>query len=46
MTQVYHTLATSNFFQNWSDINLITTSDDWSGVPSIIGALGDGLNVY
>ena len=43
MTQVYHTLATSNFFQNWSDTNLITTSDDWSGVPSIIGARGDCL---
>ncbi|MEZ5306765.1 MAG: carboxypeptidase-like regulatory domain-containing protein [Pyrinomonadaceae bacterium] len=29
--------------QQWSDTGLITTDDDWSGVPSIIGYRGDGL---
>ena len=29
------------FGQNWTNINLITTNDDWSGVPGIIGYLGD-----
>jgi hypothetical protein len=31
------------FSQNWSNTGLITTSDDWSGVPGIIGYRGDGL---
>ena len=34
-------LASGNFFQDWSNINLITTDNDWSGVPSITGYLGD-----
>ncbi|HUP59595.1 MAG TPA: IPTL-CTERM sorting domain-containing protein [Thermoanaerobaculia bacterium] len=38
-----HPLATGNFAQDWTDIGLITTSDDWSGVPSITGFRGDGL---
>ena len=46
MTQVYHSLATSNFSQDWSNINLITTDNDWSGVPSILGALGDWSDRY
>ncbi|MEP7147853.1 MAG: DNA/RNA non-specific endonuclease [Acidobacteriota bacterium] len=29
--------------QNWSNINLITVDDDWSGVPGIIGYRGDDL---
>lgn len=29
------------FSQNWSNTNLITTNDDWSGVPGIVGYLGD-----
>jgi endonuclease G, mitochondrial len=29
--------------QDWSNTNLITVSDDWSGVPGIIGYRGDGL---
>ncbi len=39
----YHDLCAGNFTQNWTNINLITTDDDWSGVPSIIGYRGDGL---
>ena len=31
------------FAQNWSNTALITTDDDWSAVPGIIGYLGDGL---
>lgn len=37
---VYQSLP---FAQNWSNTNLITVSDDWSGVPGIIGYRGDGL---
>ncbi len=29
------------FAQDWSNTSLITTDDDWSGVPGIIGYLGD-----
>lgn len=29
------------FSQNWTNTNLITANDDWSGVPGIIGYLGD-----
>ncbi len=36
---VYQSLP---FAQNWSNTNLITVSDDWSGVPGIIGYRGDG----
>ena len=31
------------FSQNWSNVNLITTDDNWSGVPGIIGYRGDDL---
>ncbi len=31
------------FSQDWSNTGLITTSDDWSGVPGIIGFRGDNL---
>jgi len=31
------------FTQNWSNTGLITTDDDWSGVPGIIGYRGDNL---
>ena len=39
----YHILANGNFSQNWSNISLITTDDNWDNVPSIIGFRGDGL---
>lgn len=32
------------FFQDWTNVNLITTLNDWSGVPGIIGYRGDDLN--
>jgi hypothetical protein len=31
------------FTQNWTNTGLITTNDNWSGVPSIIGYRGDAL---
>lgn len=37
----YHPLAIGPFSQDWSDITMITTNNDWSNVPSIIGFLGD-----
>lgn len=37
MTNAYFSLASGDFVQDWSDTDLITTNDDWSGVPSIIG---------
>lgn len=38
-----NTAQTLPFSQDWTNIGLITTSDDWSGVPGIIGFRGDGL---
>jgi len=38
-----HSLAGSNFSQDWSNTGLITTNNDWSNVPSIIGYRGEGL---
>ncbi len=37
------TAQTLPFSQNWTNTGLITTSNDWSGVPGIIGYRGDAL---
>ncbi len=37
------TPQTLPFSQDWSDTDLITTNDDWSGVPGIVGYKGAGL---
>ncbi|NLA68949.1 MAG: hypothetical protein GX856_12045, partial [Gammaproteobacteria bacterium] len=37
------TPQTLPFAQDWSDTGLITTNNDWSGVPGIVGYRGDGL---
>lgn len=37
----YFSLAGGNFSQDWSNAAMITANDDWSGVPSIVGYLGD-----
>ena len=37
------TPQTLPFAQDWSNTALITTSNDWSGVPGIMGYRGDGL---
>src|SRR6185503_11793115 len=38
-----NTVQTLPFTQNWSNTGLITTDDNWSGVPGIVGFRGDGL---
>jgi FG-GAP-like repeat len=35
------TPQTLPFSQNWTNVGLITANDDWSGVPGIVGFLGD-----
>lgn len=37
------TPQTLPFTQDWSDTGLIATSDDWSGVPGVMGYRGDNL---
>jgi predicted extracellular nuclease len=37
------TAQTLPFSQNWTNTGLITTNDDWSGVPGVVGYRGDGL---
>ncbi len=39
------TPQTLPFSQNWSNASLITTNNDWSGVPGIIGYRGDDLTL-
>jgi VCBS repeat-containing protein len=43
MSKVFFKLANGNFVQNWSNIGLITTANDWSGVESIVGYKGEGV---
>jgi hypothetical protein len=40
----YHNLFGGPLLQDWSNAGLITTNNDWSGVPSIIGFRGDNLS--
>jgi predicted extracellular nuclease/Ca2+-binding RTX toxin-like protein len=37
----YFPLAAGNFSENWTDTSRINANDNWSGVPYIIGYLGD-----
>lgn len=41
MSKTYFALAGGNLTQSWGNAGLITANDDWSGVPSIVGYLGD-----
>jgi predicted extracellular nuclease/2',3'-cyclic-nucleotide 2'-phosphodiesterase (5'-nucleotidase family) len=43
MSNVYHNLAGGSLTQNWSNTSQITANDDWSGVPSIQGFLGQDI---
>lgn len=43
MSKNFYKLANADFFQDWSNTNLITTSNDWSGVDAIMGYAGIGL---
>ena len=38
-----NTAQTLPFSQNWTNIDLITANDDWSGVPGVLGFRGDNL---
>ena len=38
------TAQTLPFSQDWHDRNLITTNDDWSGVPGIVGFMGQNIS--
>ncbi|MES2708350.1 MAG: hypothetical protein V4726_17275 [Verrucomicrobiota bacterium] len=40
-----HSLVGGNFSQDWSNITLVSTNDDWNGVPSIVGYRGDDLTI-
>lgn len=40
---IYHSLADGSFNQNWNNTGLITADDNWNGVPSLEGHLGDNL---
>lgn len=40
MSTAYFSLASGNFSQNWSDIGLILTNNNWANVPSIKGFQG------
>jgi predicted extracellular nuclease len=37
----YFPLASGNFSENWTDTSRITANDNWSGITSIVGYLGD-----
>jgi len=42
MTSTPFSLQGGDFFQDWSNADLITANDDWSGAPSLTGYLGNG----
>ena len=43
MTTNYYSLASGSFTQDWTNAGLITANDDWSGVPYIVGYLGQDI---
>jgi hypothetical protein len=43
MSTAYFSLASGNFFQDWSNAGLIAADDNWDGVPNIVGYRGDNL---
>lgn len=43
MSKLFHKLSSGNFFQNWSLIGQLNTTDNWDNVASIMGFRGDGL---
>src|SRR5688500_17057020 len=44
LNTTHHPLTPLNpFLQDWTDTNQITTFDNWGGVPSIMGYMGNGL---
>jgi hypothetical protein len=43
LDNTYHALASGPLTQNWSNTSLISTNNNWSAVPSIIGYNGSGI---
>lgn len=43
MSNTYFSLSTGFFAQDWSSTGLITINDNWAGVPSIEGFLGQDI---
>lgn len=43
MTGTYWNLRGGNFSQDWSNVGVLSTNDDWSKVASLVGFRGDGL---
>ena len=43
MTTTAFSLAGGNFSQDWTNTGQITADDNWSGVASIVGYLGNGI---
>src|SRR5262245_4903436 len=43
MAKTYFNLAGGSLVQDWSNIGQITTNDNWAGVPSIEGYLGQDI---
>src|SRR5262245_5712545 len=43
MSKTYFNLASGSLQQNWSNTGLITTNNNWSGVPSIEGFQGQNI---
>ncbi len=41
--QTYHALSGGPLTQNWANTGLITANDNWSGIPSIRGFLGQDI---
>ena len=41
----YYALSGGAFTQNWTTTTLITANDNWGGVPSIQGFLGQDITV-
>lgn len=40
---IIHDLSVSDFSQDWTNVGLLTTTDDWSSVNSIMGYRGDDM---
>ncbi len=46
MSEVYHSLAGGSLSQDWTTTTLVTVNDNWAGVPSIQGFLGQNITIF
>lgn len=44
MSEVYFSLASGDFLEDWTDTSRLSVVDDWSLVASVMGYRGDGLS--